>query len=172
MQNEFSSKASIRKWAKKVRKDFLHCNEKIIENLKCSKEYQIATNIMIFYPLENEINLLSLLEDSSKKFFLPKIDDKELLCCPYSGNENLVKSCFDTQEPCTEACDKKDIDLVIVPALCCDKNNYRLGYGGGFYDRFLQDFGGKTVCCINKNLVVKTIFPEEHDIKMDIIITD
>ena len=171
MQNEFSSKASIRKWAKEVRKDFLHCNEKIIENLKCSKEYQIATNIMIFYPLENEINLLSLLNDSSKNFYLPKICKENLLCCPYILGDELSDSCFKTKEPIKEPCNKNILDLIIVPALAVDKNGYRLGYCGGFYYRFLKDSSAYKIVCLPKQFLLETVFPQEHDIKMDKVIT-
>ena len=70
------------------------------------------------------------------------------------------------------ACDKSLIDFAVIPALACDETGCRLGYGGGFYDRFLKDFEGVTAVCIPKNLIVKTIFPEKYDIKADIIITE
>ncbi len=76
-----------------------------------------------------------------------------------------------TLEPICSACSKKEVDLVIVPALAVDKNNYRLGYGGGFYDRFLKDFEGTKIVCIPKELIVETVYPEKHDVKMDLIIT-
>ena len=62
--------------------------------------------------------------------------------------------------------------LIIVPALAVDKNNYRLGYGKGFYDRFLNDFNRIKVVCIPKCLTIDTIYPEKHDIPMDLVITD
>ena len=64
------------------------------------------------------------------------------------------------------------IDLVVVPALCCDKKNYRLGYGGGFYDRFLNDFCGIKIVCLPKKLLVDTVYPEEFDIPVDLVITE
>lgn len=94
-----------------------------------------------------------------------------MLCCPYGEGDELCVSCFKTFEPVTEACDKNIVDFVIVPALCCDKNNYRLGYGGGFYDRFLKDFRGKKVVCLPEELIVETVYPEAHDIPVDLIIT-
>ena len=51
-----------------------------------------------------------------------------------------------------------------------DKNNFRLGYGGGFYDRFLADYKGKTVVCLPKELVVDTIYPDKFDIAVDNIV--
>jgi 5-formyltetrahydrofolate cyclo-ligase len=144
----------------------------IIENLIQTELYKKSKNIMIFYPLEKEVNLLELMKDTTKNFYLPKICDNNLLCCPYSNNDKLEQSKFKTKEPITKPCDNSIIDLVIVPALLCDKNNFRLGYGGGFYDRFLKNYSGKKICCIPKCLIIDTICPEPYDVKMDLVITD
>lgn len=161
-------KKSLRAWAKEFDKS--KCSKELIELLKKSVEYQKAKNIMIFYPLKKEINLLPLLEDESKNFFLPKVDGKNLLCCPYKKEDELCSSCFKTLEPQTQAVDKNSIDLIIVPALCCDKHNYRLGYGGGFYDRLLKNYVGKTIICLPKELIVESIFPESYDIAVGKVI--
>ncbi len=167
-------KKTLRIWAKAEREklDTKKLSSKIIAKIVNIPEYKNSKNIMIFYPLKNEINLLGLLKDNSKKFYLPKIDGENLLCCPYSEGDKTCISCFHTCEPTTEPCPKANMDLAIVPALACDKNGYRLGYGGGFYDRFLKDFDGTKICCVPKKLVLDTIYPQKHDIKMDMIITD
>jgi len=163
-------KQELRMLAKQKRSQ-INCNcDLLCRKLQETQEYKQAKNIMLFYPLKDEVNLLALLEDKTKNFYLPKIDGKNLLCCPYKKGDELCSSCFKTLEPKTEPCDKNSIDLVIVPALCCDKNNYRLGYGGGFYDRFLKDYKGKTAVCLPKELIVETVYPEAHDVKIDLII--
>ena len=169
-----NNKQQLRKWAKEERKklDIEKISLELLEKLKETEEYRQAKNIMIFYPLKDEINLLSLLEDSDKNFYLPKIEGGNLLCCPFSKDAELCESCFKTKEPTTNPVEKGLIDLVIVPALAVDKNNYRLGYGGGFYDRFLSGVNITKIVCIPKEFLVKTVFPEEHDIKIDKIITN
>ena len=165
-----NDKQQLRKWAKafgKLRED---ASYKLVHKLIETDEYKQAKNIMLFYPIKNEVNLLELLQDNSKTFFLPKIDGKNLLCCVYKNGDILCESCFKTLEPTSQPIDKNIIDLVIVPALCCDKNNFRLGYGGGFYDRFLGDYKGKTVVCLPKELVVDTIYPDKFDIAVDNIV--
>ena len=166
-------KKALRIKAKDIRRtlDLTNISKNLALKLTETEEYKQAKNIMIYYPLENEINLLSLLEDCSKKFYLPRINVKELECCPYSTGDELCYSCFYTKEPVCEACNKTEIDLVIVPALGVDKNNYRLGYGGGFYDRFLKDYKGKTIVCIPQELVFDTVYPEKHDIKIDVVVS-
>ena len=170
----YTDKQLLRKWAKEERKklNISEISKKIVEKLELLEEYKQAENVMLFYPLNDEINLLSILKNKSKKFYLPKIDGENLLCCPYSEGDETCLSCFKTCEPVSEPCEKSLIDIVIVPALACDGDNYRLGYGGGFYDRFLKDFRGTKIVCLPKALIVKTVFPEEFDIKADIVITD
>ena len=164
----------LRKWAKSERAklDILALSLKLAEKLRNCNEYKNAKNVMLFYPLENEVNLLDLLNDRTKNFYLPKIEGKNLLCCPYSENDELCISCFKTKEPLTMAVEKTIIDLVIVPALAVDKNNYRLGYGGGFYDRFLENMECVKISCIPNHLLVENIYPEKNDIPLDIVITE
>lgn len=166
-------KKNLRTWAKDKRKelDMEAISSGLAEKLAQTDVYKQAKNIMIFYPLQNEVNLLSLLNDETKYFYLPKIEGENLICCPYKSGDGLCISCFKTKEPITEPIEKSFIDLAIIPALCVDKNNYRLGYGGGFYDRFLKDFKGKTIVCIPSELIVETIYPEEFDIPIQYIIS-
>ena len=167
-------KKSLRIWAKEKRKELnmAQISTLLSKKLTQTVEYEKSTNIMLFYPLPDEVNLLSIMNDTEKKFFLPRINNQELECCPYEQNDKLSDSCFNTKEPVCKACSKTNIDMVVVPALACDKKKYRLGYGKGFYDRFLTDFNGFKVCCIPNELYVENVHPEKHDIKMDLIITD
>jgi len=167
-----SDKKSLRKWAINKRKelDMDEISSILADKLVQTNEYKKAKNIMIFYPLKNEVNLLSLLSDETKVFYLPRINGEQLECCKYSHDDELCKSCFKTLEPVCEACNKNIIDLVIVPALACDKQGFRLGYGGGYYDRFLKDFIGTKIACIPKELYIETVYPEKHDIIMDLIL--
>lgn len=167
------SKIEIRKWAKEERKklDLETLSLDLVNKLKQTDAYLNAKDIMLYYPLEYEINLLSLLDDNTKNFYLPKIVNENLLCCPYSLGDELCVSCFKTQEPIAKDVDKTILDLVIVPALAVDKNNYRLGYGGGFYDRFLYDLNTYNIVCISEKFILDTVYPEKFDIKINEIIS-
>ena len=167
-------KQLLRKWARGKRKelDMGAISSILAEKLVQTEEYKNSKNIMLFYPLPDEVNLLLLLKDRTKNFYLPRIKGDELECCSYKTGDVLCESCFHTQEPICNACIKSNIDLVIVPALACDRHGFRLGYGGGFYDRFLKDYNGIKVCCIPNDLLLETVYPEKHDIKMDLTITE
>ena len=166
------NKQELRKWARDKRKelDMEKISSILVKKLVQTDEYKNSKNIMLFYPMPDEVNLLSLLQDKSKQFYLPRVKGEELECCPYCAGDELCESKFHTQEPICQACSKQNIDLVIVPALACDKDGYRLGYGGGFYDKFLRGFKNKKICCIPYELCVESVFPELHDVKIDIII--
>ena len=166
-------KKTLRKYLKEKRKTLQieALSEIIVQKLVQTDEYKQAKHVMIFYPLKDEINLLNLLNDKDKTFYLPKIEGNELLCCSYKNGEELCESCFKTKEPLTEPSNKTILDLIIVPALAVDKNNYRLGYGGGFYDRFLKGVNAIKIICLPKEFILDTVYPEVHDIKIDNIIT-
>ena len=69
-----SDKQQLRKWAKQRRSEIQWDNGLLCQKLQQTKEYKQAKNIMIFYPLEGEVSLLSLLKDETKQFYLPKIE--------------------------------------------------------------------------------------------------
>ncbi|MBR1754448.1 5-formyltetrahydrofolate cyclo-ligase [bacterium] len=143
----------------------------IVENIRRLAAYKTAQNVMLFYPMKYEINLLNLLNDK-KNFFLPKIDGDNLLICPFSQTNKLEISDFNTKEPQTTPAEPDDIDLIFVPALCVDLDNNRLGYGKGYFDRLLKDFNGISIVPISEQFVFDTIPTEDFDVPVDIVITE
>ena len=167
------NKTDLRLWAKSLRKalDMQAKSLIIAKNIRHFDCYKSARHVMLWYPKGFEVNLLSLLDDD-KCFYLPKVCGKELLVCPYKKSDNLLVSEFKVCEPCSAPVSPDLIDLVLVPALVVDKNNYRLGYGGGFYDRFLQKNKIKSVVAIPKELVIEVLPVEVTDVPVDLVITD
>ncbi len=140
-------KATLRKKAKQIR-SLLQMNkisQAIINSVIEADFYKDAENVMIFYPLENEINLTGLMKGSKKKFYLPKMDGDKILVCPYRYGDKLVKSKYNVMEPITPSVKPDILDIVFVPALMVDNNCNRLGYGGGYYDRFLKTLPETTI---------------------------
>lgn len=167
-----NNKIDLRIKAKNIRKnlEIKSISSIIVEKIRNNKHYKSAKNILLFYPLQEEIDLLELLNDD-KNFYLPKISGENLLICPYCSGDQLECSKFKTQEPCTNPINIEKIDLIFVPALMVDKNNYRLGYGGGFYDRLLKVCNAFTIVPIAKELVIPTLPIEAHDKKTNLVIT-
>lgn len=171
------SKSDLRIYAKELRKtlDIKNISKSIVEKIRVHKCYKPAKNVMIFYPMKYEINLLDLLNDD-KNFYLPKVnpspqpspargEGENMVVCPF--NNNLIKSNFGVMEPTSAPINPDILDLIFVPALLVDSEGYRLGYGGGFYDRFLaQHKNIKTIVPIAKELLVEKLPHEKFDIKI------
>ena len=149
-------KTQLRINAKNIRKelDIKLISRKLCIKMRCTDFYNTAKHVMLFYPLKYEIDTRELLDDD-KKFYFPKVEGKNLLVCPYTSE--FVISEYNIYEPCSMPVNPEILDLIVVPALFVDKNNFRLGYGGGFYDRFLKKYNNiisvsllPAECCIQE----------------------
>ena len=99
-------------------------------------------NTSIFLPIErfNEVNTWKFIEQlADETFILPVIKGEDLVHIIYESKDQLEISDWGIPEPTYgEEVDPKSIDIILVPLLICDKKGNRVGYGKGFYDRFLQ----------------------------------
>ena len=171
-------KSDFRKYAKEIRKslDIEDISSKIIKKIENSKEFQNSKHILLFYPKEFEINLISLCEKygNDKKFYLPKVNGSDMLVCPYSCAEKLEISNFGVYEPCSIPVSPKIIDYAVIPCLCADKRGFRIGYGGGFYDRFLPNLSENCIKIIPvaKKLFFENIPTDDYDKPVNYVITE
>lgn len=108
-------------------------------------------NIHIFLPIEKQKEIdtypiINLLRKEEKQVIISKSDFKTntLEHFVFDENTELKVNKYGIPEPiAAKKIDVKEIDLVFVPLLISDKENYRVGYGKGFYDRFLSDCQSK-----------------------------
>ena len=167
-------KISLRLKAKEIRSslDIDNISNILTEKIRHLDIYKYSKNVMIFYPLKDEINLLRLLDDD-KNFFLPRMNGKTLECCPYKKGDSLNSVKFNIKEPETECIECPNLDLVITPALAVDKKGNRLGYGGGFYDKFLEKHNKiKRISLCYNFQIIENVPNEEFDKRIDTIITE
>ncbi len=167
-------KNKLRKEAIEKRKNIAceKLNKKIIANLTEIKEYKESKNIICYYPLKGEADTRVLFDNQLKNWYLPRVNGIFLDICPCSC---LQKGSFGIMEPQTEKIKNySEINMVIIPACAVDRKGYRLGWGKGYYDRFLPLLpeNCKKVVLIYSSLVYDTVFPEKFDVKADIIVTD
>ncbi len=89
----------------------------------------------------------------------------------YEGTESLVKNIFNILEPQSGTLHTGDVDLVLIPMLAFDKRGYRVGYGKGFYDRFLQNIETNKIglCLFEPTADIDDV--NEFDVKLDACIT-
>jgi len=104
---------------------------------------------------------------------LPVVDGSNLTHRLFTGEHNLLPGIFGQKEPQNEEVVlSSSIDVVIVPALALDKTGNRLGYGGGFYDRFLAHSNAIFISPVFSEQIVESLSPAEHDIAMDFIVSE
>jgi len=145
----------------------------IVSKILTLDAFLACKNVLIFYPLKNEINLLPLLLKKDKNFFLPRVNGSSLLICPYD-EDKLQKGAFGIMEPLGDPVNPSVIDVAFIPCLATDKNLNRVGYGKGFYDRLFSnpDFRAEKIAVINKELTNDIIDHCSFDKKVDFVITD
>ena len=155
--------------------DSSDCSKKIVEIIQKWDVFIQAKNVMLFYPFNNEISLLDLIDDHSKSFYFPTITDE--LMCPvkYDKNKGFCIGKYGIKEPVGDRInDFSILNLIFVPALGADSSGFRIGYGKGYYDRFLKKINNACVKAIpiHSNLVFTSLPNEPHDIACDFIITE
>ena len=167
-----TNKDDLRQKAKRIREtlDMETISKSIVSNIRKTEVYNSAKRVMLFFPLKNEVDLRALLKDD-KEFYLPRVNGEELEVCRYRKGDELVMSEFKVFEPITSPVSKSIIDLVLVPALCVDEHCNRLGYGKGYYDRFLKDYKKMSIIVIPEELIFSDVCSEMHDICCSSFIT-
>ena len=131
-----------------------------------------------YYPYNYEIDILQIIEKFEQKKFiitLPKIKkNSQMDFFQWSVNDPLNINKFGIPEPISEMI--KYPDILLVPLVAFDKNFNRIGYGGGFYDRYIKKIRKRkkvlTIGFAYAFQKVKKIPTNNYDIKLDFIITN
>ena len=173
-------KDELRKKYLDIRKNILNKEAKsqiIIEKVIQSDEYQKAQVLLLYYSLPSEVKTIPLILDAlkkKKKVYLPKVCHDELVFYRlFSLDDPLVKNSFGVYEPVSNEKLKDQVDLCILPGVCFDKDMHRLGFGKGYYDRFLKDnFCFKMALAFEETILDEAILASPWDILMDKIITE
>ncbi len=168
------NKNDLRKQAKEVRArlDISAISDAICSHVAQMPEFICAKNVLLFYPKNSEIDVLSLCR-TGKNFYLPRVEGEKLLVCPYDCSVALEKSVFNVLEPCSVPVSPDVIDFAIIPCLMADRKKFRLGYGGGFYDRFLPFLRSdcETVAVCADELLTDELPTDNFDKPVDLVVT-
>lgn len=88
----------------------------------------------------------------------------------FAQTERAYKNILEPIPELCEAVDKAQIDCMIVPGVVFDESGYRVGFGGGYYDRYLQDYQGVTIALIFDEQFINEVPRESHDLPVHIIV--
>lgn len=139
------------------------------EKLIASSIFKKARIIGGYFPTTMECDLSLVFEEIFKEgkiLACPVAKNKKMTYYQVQENDQKVRSSFGILEPKAEAKRlvlKEDIDLLIVPGLIFNKEHFRIGFGGGYYDRFLADFRNETVSLVFKEQL-QDFSPEKFDL--------
>lgn len=162
-------------------------SEKILKNLIAQREYIDAQTVFIYMSCGSEADTHKIIEkmiSDGKKIAIPYLEKTQGIMKPalFTGFSTLVKNSFGIAEPAESALEfieAEQIDLVITPGLAFDKSGFRLGYGGGYYDRFFAETAAfkekepkKVGIAFIEQISERNLPKSEHDIPVDNIITD
>lgn len=170
------SKPTLRQWAKKTRAalDLPALSEKLCGRLVTLPEFRRAENVLLYAAMPDELDVLSLARTPEKRFFLPRCAEKRRLAI-HEFPCDLVTSAWGIREPDAESPESspETLDLVLVPGLAFTLSGDRLGYGGGFYDRFLPKLrsGCAAVGVCPDELVLEKLPVDSWDFPMEILVT-
>ena len=156
-------------------------DDRITQKLLATSEYAEATTVLTYVSVSSEVSTRMFIECAlrdGKTVAVPRcLPGHCLEFVAIASLEQLVAAPFNLLEPSRELSavteDQKNNAICIVPALLVDTKGYRLGYGAGFYDRFLSTYSGKKICLAYQQNLSRTTLPHTaFDVAVDVVITE
>ena len=164
------------------RDDIEELNSKIQRNAIEEIDIKSSKNTLLYFPYKNEISINQIIDEllkHSNNIYMPKIvSEKKLKFNMYNKGESLKKNKYGIDEVLNNNyIDPEMLNIMFIPFVGIDKNGFRLGYGGGFFDRTLEKLKSKKNRPLFVGLgydyqILDKHFGENHDIKYDLVITE
>ena len=158
-------------------------NEKICKNMLASATFRYADILLMFYPKSDEIDLRRVAEAAlaaGKKIAFPRCnaEDHTMVFHYVSSLDELSPGSYNIMEPdaslpvfSPKTAENTNV-VCIVPAVVFDKKGFRIGYGGGYYDRYLAGFRGTKIGFAYRDFIVNFVPHGRFDLTVDVMITE
>ena len=175
-------KEELRQINKSKRKEMLSCE--VCEKSKMAAEFLLNSEIyinskvvMLYYPLGNETDTSyvfqrALVDNKTVVYPITDINTNKITAVLADINTQFSKGAYSVFEPDVKKVIDDKIDLVLVPGIAFDKRGFRVGFGKGCYDRFLEKIEAFKVGLCYDFQVVNYIENDNHDIKMDYLVSE
>ena len=156
---------------------------KICRNIVSSAVFRYADIILLYYPVKGEVDIRPLMQaaiDSGKRVAFPRChaEDHSMTFHYVSSVEDFEKGAYGLREPLASlpAFDPQtgyEMNvLCVVPAVVYDRRGYRIGYGGGYYDRFFGQCRPASVGVAYEEFIVKNVPHGRYDISVDVVVSE
>lgn len=184
VKNLKAKKNELRARYKKLRDSFptekkSDFDRKLTENILNLDEYKRAEVLFAFISKDIEVDTTAIIADafsSGKRVAVPRCNEDTTITFYYiSSYDDLEKGYYGLLEPDTERCvraEEKDADMVLVPGLVYDREGFRLGFGKGYYDRFLTDYDGLTVGVCYSRCIEEKLPRGFYDRPIKLVVTE
>lgn len=154
----------------------LHIKENLFREPSIIKGKTIAITIANKREVDTR-EIIETLWELKKKVVVPKCNpmNRSMNFYEIENFTQLENVYMDLQEPkpeCTKLVPREKIDCIIVPGIVFDKKGYRIGYGGGYYDRYLAQYKGMLISLAFNIQVTESVPVESYDIPVDLLITE
>jgi len=174
VRNEYKTKR--KEIPENVRKELDH---EVCRRFLALNSYRYADTVLLYSPLKYEIDTSYILNDALKKgkrvAFPRCLDGNRMVYHLVTSPDQLVCGMYNIKEPKEDLPiyeNGKDNSICIMPGIVFDKRGYRLGYGKGYYDRFLSSFKGIKAGFVYSDFIIDQLPNGRYDLKADIIITE
>ncbi|MBO5408194.1 MAG: 5-formyltetrahydrofolate cyclo-ligase [Clostridia bacterium] len=152
-------------------------SQKITKQIIKEPWFVSAKTVLLYRSANSEVKtdlLWKACRDMGKICLFPKcISKTEMIAVQAAEAVEFSLSAYGIMEPVSnEEISKHNIDLIFVPGLGFDKQKYRIGYGAGYYDRYLKDFSGITCGLCYEKTLRESVFSESHDISLSYLATE
>ncbi len=150
----------------------------IVDHLVALEVFRESMGIGVYWSLAQEVDTHALVAkcfEMGKRVYLPRVNSREtrLEFCPFTGDvSDLRPGPFEIQEPATPESRADRIDLIIVPGLAFDMRGHRLGYGGGYYDKYLANKQARFAGIAFDVQTIDILPVGDHDVAVDMVITE
>ncbi|MBQ8255013.1 MAG: 5-formyltetrahydrofolate cyclo-ligase [Clostridia bacterium] len=153
----------------------------VVSKLLSLASFRFAETVLLYYPIKGELNVLPIVDaaiKAGKKVAFPLCDAESSTMTYHvvSDISELKAGSYGIPEPNSElplyTPSKEKNDLIIIPAVCFDRQGYRIGYGKGYYDRYMGSFGGTAVGVTFHKLLRPSVPRGRFDKHVSLIVTE
>jgi 5-formyltetrahydrofolate cyclo-ligase len=178
MQSKASIREQMRSWRQaRSRRELSTWSEQICLHLRAEERFARARTIHSFWPMADrgEVDIRSLLKslkDGGRTIWLPIVEDDTLAHARFTGETDLHRAAFGQWEPTADRFPTVAADVILIPALAVDPSGNRVGYGGGFYDRFLAATPAFRVGLAFAGQILPNIAADPWDVPLHAIVSE